>query len=115
MYKFPYAKIDLDAIADGYDRRQQIITRSITLLRKARAAGMPSPETHEAAQFATRTWRQFVQEWDGPQASDEDTERNGFAEASRWMLAAAERLQSGNFEEIDTLIDASELLRDNLS
>ena len=113
MHHVAYAEIEFARIAGSLERKKQVVTRAIDLLLEAQKAGPRSREGNEAALFLLQSWNELVR--DAP-ASEElrDDAGSGLRAFGEWMIAEAEKLRSGDFENLNSVIRASRQLKADL-
>ena len=113
MYQFSYAEIQTDSVADAKDRERQLLTRSIDLLSAARDTGNDSLERTEAVHFLTRIWTTFIGSRQRGQRPSGGARAN-LISIGLWLLREAEEIRQGRSDNIEGLIEVSQIIRDGI-
>ena len=114
MYQFSYAEIQTDSIADARDRERQVLDRSIDLLLKARETGSDSVQAVEAIHFMTRVWTTFIQDLGSSDNELAPELRANLISIGLWLLREAESIRQGRSDNLDGLIEVSQIIRDGI-
>ena len=114
MYQFSYAEIQTDSVADAKDRERQLLTRSIDLLCAARDTGADSLERTEAVHFLTRIWTTFIQDLGSEDNALPEELRANLISIGLWLLREAEEIRQGRSDNIEGLIEVSQIIRDGI-
>jgi len=114
MYQFSYADIQTDSIADARDRERQVLGRSIELLERARAAGVASVRTVEAIHFLNRVWTSFIEDLGSSENALPRELRANLISVGLWLLREAEEVRQGRSDNLEGLIDVSQIIRDGI-
>ncbi|MCV0393767.1 MAG: flagellar biosynthesis regulator FlaF [Rhizobiaceae bacterium] len=114
MYQFSYADVQSDSVADAKDRESQLIDRSIEMLEKAKDAGLRSLETVEAVHFVNRIWSTMIEDLANPENALPNELRANLISIGLWLLRGAEAVRQGESDDLDGLIEISQIIRDGL-
>ncbi|MER2536811.1 MAG: flagellar biosynthesis regulator FlaF [Rhizobiaceae bacterium] len=114
MYQFSYAEIQTDSVADARDRERQLLTRSIDLLVKARAAGALSHESIEAIHFLNRIWTSLIEDLGNPDNTLPTELRANLISIGLWLMREAEEIRQGRSDNFEGLIEVSQIIRDGI-
>lgn len=114
MYQFSYADVQTDSVADAKDREGQLIDRSIELLERAKTAGLQSLETVEAVHFVNRIWSTMIEDLANPDNALPKELRASLISIGLWLLRGAEAVRQGQSDDIDGLIEVSQIIRGGL-
>ncbi len=114
MYQFSYAEVQLDAVSDAKDRERQLLSRSIDLLVEAREKGPQSIQAVEAIHFLNRVWTVFVEDLAGPENELPRELRANLISIGLWLLREAEEIRQGRSDNIEGLIEVSQIIRDGM-
>jgi flagellar biosynthesis activator protein FlaF len=114
MYQFSYAEIQSDSVADARDREKQLLTRSIDMLINAREIGLQSREAIEALLFVSRVWTLFVEDLGNPDNALPKELRANLISIGLWLLREAEEVRQGRSDNVEGLIEVSQIIRDGM-
>ncbi|MCG6114409.1 MAG: flagellar biosynthesis regulator FlaF [Mesorhizobium sp.] len=114
MYQFSYAEIQSDSVADARDREKQLLSRSIDMLADARDAGLKSREAMEALLFVNRVWTHFIEDLGSPDNALPKELRANLISIGLWLLREAEEVRQGRSENVEGLIEVSQIIRDGM-
>lgn len=114
MYQFSYAEIQSDSVADARDREKQLLTRSIDMLINAREIGLQSREAIEALLFVSRVWTLFVEDLGNPDNALPKELRANLISIGLWLLREAEEVRLGRSDNVEGLIEVSQIIRDGM-
>jgi flagellar biosynthesis activator protein FlaF len=114
MYQFSYAEIQSESVADARDREKQLISRSIEMLVEAREKGSQSREAIEAIHFLSRVWTHFVDDLGSPENALPKELRANLISIGLWLLREAEEVRQGRSDNVDGLIEVSQIIRDGM-
>lgn len=114
MYQFSYAEIQSDSVADSRDRERQLLSRSIDMLREAKAAGPLSRASIEAIFFLNRVWTAFIEDLGSEENSLPKELRANLISIGLWILREAEEVRQGRSQNYDGLIEVSQIIRDGM-
>jgi flagellar biosynthesis activator protein FlaF len=114
MYQFSYAEIQSDSVADAKDREKQLLSRSIDMLIDARSNGPQSREAIEAIHFMSRVWTHFIEDLGNPDNALPKELRANLISIGLWLLREAEEIRQGRSENVDGLIEVSQIIRDGM-
>jgi len=114
MYQFSYAEIQSDSVADARDREKQLLSRSIDMLASAREAGLQSREAVEALLFVSRVWTHFVEDLGSPDNALPKELRANLISIGLWLLREAEEVRQGRSDNVEGLIEVSQIIRDGM-
>ncbi len=114
MYQFSYAEIQTDSVADARDRERQLLTRSIDLLVAARDERDKPIKMVEALHFLNRIWTAFLQDLGSAENELPGELRASLISIGMWLLREAEEIRQGRSQNIDGLIEVSEIIRDGI-
>ncbi|MGY6707009.1 MAG: flagellar biosynthesis regulator FlaF [Rhizobiaceae bacterium] len=114
MYQFSYAEIQSDSVADARDREKQLLTRSIDMLIEARDEGPNSRQTPEALLFLTRVWTLFIEDLGSPDNALPKELRANLISIGLWLLREAEEVRQGRSDNVEGLIEVSQIIRDGM-
>ncbi|MBL8577517.1 MAG: flagellar biosynthesis regulator FlaF [Mesorhizobium sp.] len=114
MYQFSYADIQTDSVADAKDRERQLLTRSIDMLVAARGVGTDSLEAVEAIHFLNRVWSTLVEDLGSPENALPKELRANLISIGLWLLREAEDVRQGRSDNLDGLIEVSQIIRDGI-
>jgi flagellar protein FlaF len=114
MYQFSYADIQTDSVADAKDRERQLLTRSIDLLIAARDVGPMSMQAIEAVYFMNKVWTAFIDDL-GNADNELPTElRANLISIGLWLLREGEEVRQGRSNNLEGLIEVSQIIRDGI-
>jgi flagellar biosynthesis activator protein FlaF len=108
MYQFSYAEIQSESVADAKDRERQLLTRTVDLL------GINSYATTEAISFMSRVWTVFVEDLGNPENALPKDLRANLISIGLWLLREGEDVRQGRSDNLDGLIEVSEIIRDGM-
>jgi flagellar protein FlaF len=114
MYQFSYADIQTDSVADARDRERQLLDRAIALLDEAATAGLDSMKAIEALHFTNRLWTTFVEDLGNPENALPKELRANLISIGLWMLRETEEVRQGRSQNIEGLIEVSQIIRDGI-
>jgi len=114
MYQFSYAEIQSDSVADARDREKQLLTRSIDMLIDAREQGPGSRQTTEAVLFLSRVWTHFIEDLGSPENALPKELRANLISIGLWLLREAEEVRQGRSDNVEGLIEVSQIIRDGM-
>ena len=114
MYQFSYAEIQTNSVADARDRERQLLTRSIDLLVAARDERDKPIKMVEALHFLNRIWTAFLQDLGSVENELPGELRASLISIGMWLLREAEEIRQGRSQNIDGLIEVSEIIRDGI-
>lgn len=114
MYQFSYAEIQSESVADARDREKQLLTRSIDMLVNAREVGLQSREAIEALLFLSRVWTLFVEDLGNPDNALPKELRANLISIGLWLLREAEEVRLGRSDNVEGLIEVSQIIRDGM-
>lgn len=114
MYQLNYAEIQSDSVADAKEREHALIERSIDLLKKAKEDGANSFARIEAVHFLNRIWVSFLEDLGSPQNELPKELRASLISIGLWILREAEAVRMGESDNIDELIEISQIIADSL-
>lgn len=114
MYQFSYAEIQSESVADAKDRERQLLTRTVDLLVEAREQGLESPAAVEAIHFMTRVWTVFVEDLGNPENALPKELRANLISIGLWLLREGEDVRQGRSDNLDGLIEVSQIIRDGM-
>ena len=114
MYQFSYAEIQSESVADARDREKQLLTRSIDMLIEARDYGLNSREAVEALHFLNRVWTHFVEDLGNPENALPKELRANLISIGLWLLREAEEVRQGRSDNVEGLIEVSQIIRDGM-
>jgi flagellar biosynthesis activator protein FlaF len=114
MYQFSYAEVQSESVADARDRERQLVSRSVDMLIDARDLGPQSRETVEALHFLNRVWTHFVEDLASPENALPKELRANLISIGLWLLREAEEVRQGRSDNIDGLIEVSQIIRDGM-
>jgi flagellar biosynthesis activator protein FlaF len=114
MYQFSYAEIQSESVADARDREKQLLTRSIDMLAEARDYGLQSREAVEALHFLNRVWTHFVEDLGNPENALPKELRANLISIGLWLLREAEEVRQGRSDNVEGLIEVSQIIRDGM-
>ena len=114
MYQLNYAEIQSDSVADAKERESALIERSVDLLKKAKEDGANSFASVEAAHFLNRIWVSFLEDLGSTQNELPKELRASLISIGLWILREAEAVRMGESDNIDELIDISQIIADSL-
>jgi len=114
MYQFSYAEIQSDSVADARDREKQLLTRSIDMLIEARDEGPNSRQATEALLFMSRVWTHFIEDLGSPDNALPKDLRANLISIGLWLLREAEEVRQGRSDNVEGLIEVSQIIRDGM-
>ncbi len=114
MYQFSYADVQTDSIADAKDRERQLLDRSIDMLLAAREAGRESMKAVEAVHFMNRIWTTFLEDLGNPENELPKELRANLISIGLWLLREGESVRQGSSDNLDGLIEVSQIIRDGI-
>lgn len=114
MYQFSYADIQTDSVADARDRERQLLDRAIALLDEARTDGLDSMKAIEALHFTNRLWTTFVEDLGNPENALPRELRANLISIGLWMLRETEEVRQGRSQNVEGLIEVSQIIRDGI-
>lgn len=114
MYQFSYAEIQSESVADAKDRERQLLTRTVDLLVEARNQGINSYATTQAISFMSRVWTVFVEDLGNPENALPKDLRANLISIGLWLLREGEDVRQGRSDNLDGLIEVSEIIRDGM-
>lgn len=114
MYQFSYAEIQTDSVAEAKDRERQVLDRSIDLLVQARHFGTQSLQAVEAIHFMTRVWTTFIQDLGSSENELAPELRANLISIGLWLLREADAVRQGQSDNLDGLIEVSQIIRDGI-
>ena len=114
MYQFSYAEIQTDSVADAKDREKQLLSRSIDMLSAAQRMGPRSQQTVEAIHFMTRVWTSFVEDLGSEENALPVELRANLISIGLWVLREAEEVRQGRSDNVEGLIEVSQIIRDGI-
>jgi len=114
MYQFSYAEIQTDSVADARDRERQVLSRSIDLLQQAAAKGIKSREAVDAIHFLNRVWTTFIEDLGNAENQLPRELRANLISIGLWLLREAEEVRQGRSDNIEGLIEVSQIIRDGI-
>src|SRR5690606_12865758 len=114
MYKFSYAEVQTDSVADAKDRERQLLSRSIDLLVAARDKGPRSMESVQAIHFLNRVWTSFVEDLGSDENELPQELRANLISIGLWLLREAEEIRQGRSDNFEGLIEVSQIIRDGI-
>lgn len=114
MYQFSYADVQTDSIAEARDRERQLLTKSIDLLSEARAVGLNSHQAVEAIHFTHRVWTSLIEDLGSPENSLPKELRANLISIGLWVMRAAEDVRQGRSDNVDDLIEVTQIIRDGI-
>lgn len=114
MYQFSYAEIQSDSVADAKDRERQLLTRSIDLLEAGRQKGPRSIEAVQAIHFLNRVWTAFVEDLGSDENGLPQELRANLISIGLWLLREAEEVRQGRSDNLEGLIEVSQIIRDGI-
>lgn len=114
MYQFSYSEVQTDSLADARDREEQVLSRSIELLQKAREKGLNSQEAVEAIHFMMRVWTAFIDDLGSPDNELPNELRANLISIGLWLLREGEEVRQGRSQNLDGLIEVSQIIRDGI-
>lgn len=114
MYQLNYADIQQDSVADAKERERRILQRCVDLLRDAKqGTGSPFAKI-EAVHFVTRVWSSFLEDLASEQNELPQELRAALISIGLWMLREAEAIRQGESDNIDGLLDVTEIIKGSL-
>ncbi|MCQ2005322.1 flagellar biosynthesis regulator FlaF [Rhizobium sp. NRK18] len=114
MYQFSYAEIMEDGVADAKDRERQVLTRSIELLRAAKAAGGYNRDAIEALFYTRRVWIRFIEDLKQPENQLNQELRANLISIAIWILKECDRIRKRETDNFQGIIDVTTIIRDGL-
>jgi flagellar biosynthesis activator protein FlaF len=114
MYQFSYAEIQSESVADARDREKQLLTRSIDMLVEARENGLQSRQAVEALLFLNRVWTHFVEDLGNPENALPKELRANLISIGLWLLREGEEVRQGRSDNVEGLIEVSQIIRDGM-
>lgn len=114
MYQFSYAEVQSNSVADAKDREKQILTRSIDLLIAAKEKGTPSVEAAQAIHFLNRVWTAFIEDLGSEENELPHELRANLISIGLWLLREAEEVRQGRSDNLEGLIEVSQIIRDGI-
>ena len=114
MYQLNYAEVQSDSAADSKERERALLQRSIDLLKKARQDGPKSFATVEAVHFLNRLWSSLLEDLASPQNELPKELRASLISIGLWILRECEAVRVGESDNIDGLIEISQIIADSL-
>lgn len=114
MYQFSYAEIQSESVADAKDRERQLLSRSIDMLADARGQGAASPAGVEAIHFMNRVWTHFIEDLGNPENALPKELRANLISIGLWLLREGEEVRQGRSDNLDGLIEVSQIIRDGM-
>ncbi|MGE0500374.1 MAG: flagellar biosynthesis regulator FlaF [Rhizobiaceae bacterium] len=114
MYQFSYADIQNESVADAKDREKQLLSRSIDMLSQAHTLGPRSQQAVEAIHFMTRVWTSFVQDLGSDDNALPVELRANLISIGLWVLREGEEVRQGRSDNLEGLIEVSQIIRDGI-
>jgi flagellar protein FlaF len=114
MYQFSYAEIQSESVADAKDREKQLLTRSVDMLVEARQKGLQSREAIEALLFMNRIWTHFIEDLGNPENALPKELRANLISIGLWLLREGEEVRQGRSDNVEGLIEVSQIIRDGM-
>lgn len=114
MYQFSYAEIQADSVADARDRERQLLTRSIEMLTQAQREGAGSLVAVEAVHFTTRLWTSLIEDLGSEENALPKELRANLISIGLWLLREAEEIRQGRSDNLEGMIDISQIIRDGI-
>jgi flagellar biosynthesis activator protein FlaF len=115
VYQLNYAEIQQDSVADAKERERALLQRSIDLLNRAKSEGRGSFSTIEAVHFVSRIWTSFLEDLASEQNGLPKELRASLISIGLWILREAEAIRLDESDNIDGLIEISQIIRTSLA
>ena len=114
MYRFSYAEIMEDGVANAKDRERQALDRSIDLLIAARDEKNYTRTTVEALFYTRRVWIRFVEDLKHPDNELANELRADLISIAIWILKECEKIRNRESTNFQGIIDVTTIIRDGL-
>jgi flagellar protein FlaF len=114
MYEFAYNDIVEDSHRAMRAHEREAMDRVIEMLRAARAKGTESRERVEALFYLKRLWTIFVDDLNDPENELPPQLRAGIISIGIWMRKEIERVRAGYANDLTSMIEINEIVRDGL-
>lgn len=110
-----YAEIQDDSGEDSRSRERQAIDRSIALLESARAAGPQSRQAIDALHYLDRLWSLLLEDLAHAENQLPKELRASLISVGIWILRESEQIRSATSENLQGLIDVSQMISNGLA
>jgi flagellar biosynthesis activator protein FlaF len=114
MYRTAYEKMAEDTGEVQRQTERHVIERSITLMRKAQAAGQLSREWVDATFFVARLWATLLEDLSQPDNALPNELKASLVSIGIWILRKIEDLRQGHATDFTPVIEVSETIRKGL-
>ncbi len=115
VYQLNYAEVQNDSVADSKERERTLLLRSVDLLKKAKEEGPGTFATVEAVHFINRVWVSFMEDLADSQNELPKELRASLISIGLWILRESDALRIGESDNIDELIEISQIIADSLT
>jgi flagellar protein FlaF len=114
MYQFSYAEVAEESPQEMRMLERKVIDQAIDLLRIAKAKGPQSRELVDALFYYRRLWSIFMDDLANPENELPEALRAGLISIGIWMVKEIELVRSGKSNDLTSMIEITEIIRDGL-
>ena len=114
MHQMSYAQAVDDSPGTARERERRALDRSIELLTAAEAAGVRSMATVEALTFTSRLWLVLLENLGRDDNALPEELRANLISVGIWILREADDVRAGRSDNLRSLIEISQTIRDGL-
>ncbi len=114
MYEFAYNDVIEESHQTMREREREAMDRVIAMLRAAQEKGPQSRERVDALYYLRRLWMIFITDLEDPNNELPDQLRAGIISIGIWMNKEIDRVRGGQTNDLTSMIEINQLIRDGL-
>jgi len=114
MYRRHYAEISEDASHNARRRERTILESAVEKLRDAKKRGARSPEAFEATAYVRQLWTVFISDLSNDDNALPVPLRASLISIGLWVRREVDRIDAGQSENFDGLIEINQMIADGL-
>jgi flagellar biosynthesis activator protein FlaF len=114
MYRRHYAEIAEEASHVARRRERSILESAVAKLREAKLRGARSPESFEATDYVRQLWTVFLADLSNDENALPVALRASLISIGIWVRREVDRIDTGQSENFDGLIEINQMIADGL-
>ena len=114
MYEFAYNDVVEESHQTMRAREREAMDRVIAMLRAAQEKGPQSRERVDALYYLRRLWMIFINDLKDPNNELPDQLKAGIISIGIWMNKEIDRVRRGETNDLTSMIEINQLIRDGL-
>jgi flagellar biosynthesis activator protein FlaF len=114
MYRRHYAEMSEEASHNARRRERTILESAVTKLREAKLCGARTPESFEATAYVRQLWTVFISDLSSDENALPIALRASLISIGIWVRREVDRIDSGQSENFDGLIEINQMIADGL-